>query len=117
LFFTQSQSGRRIDVKSDAQCLANIDILNGNFPSQKDLRAIFVGWEIGRIKASAAAINDRVRLPCVEDHRSPPDQGDSMTCSGKMQVEPFVLGQKEVAKSSTTILRTIVVVLRAAASH
>jgi hypothetical protein len=34
-----------------------------------------------------------------------------------MQVEPFVLRQKEIAKSSTAILRAVVVVLCAAASH
>ena len=117
LLLTQLQRGRRVGVKGDAQCAPDIGILDGKLPGQEDLRAILLGRKVARVKARVAAINDGVRLTGIENHCRPPDQGDSMTCKWKMQVEPSVLAQEEVAKGRATVLRAVMVVLRAAAGH
>ena len=92
-------------------------ILNGKLPGQEDLRAIPVGWKIGHLKASAAAINDGMRLAGIEDHSGSSDQGNALVCHRKMHVKPTVFTQEEIAKCRAAILRAVMVILCAAADH
>ncbi len=101
--------------------MPNEDVFNGKLPGQEYQGAIVVRREVSRIEAMAIAVtvalNDGVRLACIEYHNRTPDQWDAMTCRCEMQVQPLILTQEEIAKGSTTILLAIMVVLGTTASH
>lgn len=117
LLFPQSRSSQPIDIEVNPKCLRDMAVLNGQLPGQEHLGAIPLSGEVGRVEAAAVARNDSVGLAGIEDHHRAPDQGDAMTCDGKVHVQPPVLAQKEIAESRATILRAVVVVPRAAAGH
>ncbi|MEA3104351.1 MAG: hypothetical protein QOF74_8591, partial [Caballeronia mineralivorans] len=94
-----------------------MSIFYGKLPGQEYLGAILVGCEVGHIKTVAVALNHAMRLAGIEYHSRTPGQRDSMTQRGEMQVQTLVLAHEEIAKGRTAILRTVMVVLRAAAGH
>jgi hypothetical protein len=111
------QRGRRRDVERNLKCVPNMGIFDGKLPSQEYLDAILVRREFGYIKTATAALNYAMRLASIEYHSRSSGQGNAPAQRRKMQVQPPVLAQKEITKGRTAILRTVMVVLRAAAGH
>jgi hypothetical protein len=111
------QRSRRGDVERNLQCVRNMGIFDGKLPGQEYLDAIFARREVSHIETAATASNYAMRLAGIEYHRGSPSQRNAKVQRGKMQVQPPVLAQEEIAKGGTTILLAVMVVPRATASH
>ena len=99
LVIAQQQGGPRIDVEADAQCVPDSRVLNGQFPGQEHQAPVLAGWEASSIKARATSLDHGMRLTGIKNHHRSLAQGNALTCLRKLQVQPLVLAQEEIAKS------------------
>ena len=74
-------------------------IFDGKLPREKDLDEVLVRRKIGSAKTAAVAPDDAMRLARIEYHRRPPRQRNPLAERRKMQVQPPVLAQEEIAES------------------
>ena len=117
LLLIHLQAVQRVDIENDPKCTRNVEIFDGQLPAKEYLVVILVWCEVVRIKASALALNNSVRLAGVKYHSRTPGERDSVTCMRKMQVKAPVLAQEQIAEGRSTVVRGIKVVLCAGAGH
>ncbi|MDI7066061.1 hypothetical protein QMO17_32990, partial [Klebsiella pneumoniae] len=62
----QSRRGRRVDVEGNIEHLPDMGIFHGQFPRQKHLDVILIRPEVSRVEATTVALNNAMRLACIE---------------------------------------------------
>ena len=97
--------------------MRDVGVFDREFPGQEQLGVALPRGEVRRVKAVAVARDDGVGLAGVEHHHGAPAQGHAQADGGEVQVQAFVFAEEEVAESGCTVLRAIVVVMRAPAGH
>ena len=117
LLFIPLQRGRSVDIECHLERARDMGVFNRKLPRQEYLDAILVWPEVGHTKTAAASLNDAMRVASIEYHGCSPSQRNVKACRGKVQVQPLVLAQEEIAKGRTAILGTVMVVPRAATGH